>query len=575
MNTRFSLAIIGCGLTGTSLLYQFINKIKGHEKKTALLAQKISIIVFERNHYLGPGVPYAHENIFPFHVSNMPAGDMSIVADRPDDFINWISRNTARLKKKYPQVEPFLSDMHFERPGSLCLPRMIMGEYLSDRFESAVTTARQMGIRISVRKRYEVTDIQDLGQALSIKAMDQETKEEPVFFSERVLLSTGHWFNDATQPGYFASPWPAAALLENIPQGSQIAVMGTSLSAIDTVLTLFSDGRFARDRNGHLKYIPDKQSRQVTMYSRRGLLPKVRGRAGIHKNQFFHMAGLRDLMDQKEGSLHLADVFFLLNKELETAYGRKINWKEVLTPLQTPFLTLTRDIELAQKGDNPDGDVLWQTILFQAINLLKESYSKLSVAQRLWFESDFKSVFMTYASVIPLLNAEKIHAFMKSGVLKIKKLQNAYHLETSGEQSGFKLCYKDESGNGCCERYHFVVDARGQSISYRSNPSKLAQNMLSSGLVHIEEYDIPPGKKSDKNLPLKPGRIETGGLWIDPVTHQTINKHPASGISCSKKIFAAGMMTRGQIINSSMAYECAIATNQISQYVINELTGDG
>jgi len=185
---------------------------------------------------------------------------------------------------------------------------------------------------------------------------------------------------------------------------------------------------------------------------------------------------------------------------------------------------LKESISLAKKGDNPHEDILWQTILSQVTPLLKLSYLNLSASERLLFETKFKSVFMTYATVIPLLNAEKIYALMESCVLIVKKLQTSYQLKTASNPYHFKFCYQDDTGKERSCNHHFVGDARGQSVSYQTNPSKLARNILSSGLIHLEEYQTSNDEKLLKNLPIEPGKIRNGGLWINPKTHQVIKK---------------------------------------------------
>ena len=56
---------------------------------------------------------------------------------------------------------------------------------------------------------------------------------------------TGPKKND--QQNYFFSPWPAQELRRRVPVGKKVAIIGTSLSAIETLLTLSSEGEFIRD----------------------------------------------------------------------------------------------------------------------------------------------------------------------------------------------------------------------------------------------------------------------------------------------------------------------------------------
>jgi uncharacterized NAD(P)/FAD-binding protein YdhS len=181
---------------------------------------------------------------------------MSIDAHCPEDFTHWVSAHETDLKMQYP----------------------------------------------------------DQGSHLSLFALNRETQYLEIFSAEKALLATGYWFGRATRPGHFPSPWPAGTLTAQIPQGEQVAVIGTSLSAIDATLTLLSDGRFMRQENGSLRYLPAANSRRVALFSRKGLLPKVRGGIGNRQNRFFSRSGIAELSAQKKGRLELADIFGLLRQ---------------------------------------------------------------------------------------------------------------------------------------------------------------------------------------------------------------------------------------------------------------------
>jgi uncharacterized NAD(P)/FAD-binding protein YdhS len=161
-----------------------------------------------------------------------------------------------------------------------------MGAYLEARFHQAVRAARRLGMAVNLYPRHEVTDVRMVGGTVRLTINRPHSGGQTEMFADAVLLATGHWFPDSRQKNYFDSPWPAKKLLERIPPGSELAIIGTSLSAIETVLTLTSDGHFVRHSNSRLSYIPPDRPRKITLYSRSGLLPKVRGKVGAHVNTF-------------------------------------------------------------------------------------------------------------------------------------------------------------------------------------------------------------------------------------------------------------------------------------------------
>jgi uncharacterized NAD(P)/FAD-binding protein YdhS len=548
MKETASLAIIGCGLTGTAMLYQFIRMHQRQREKGQRPKQAIRILVFEQTQSLGPGLPYGRDQVFPFHITNMRAGDMSIDAHCPEDFTHWVSARETDLKMQYPELCEWFSKAGTDPSLKDFPPRMVMGEYLKDRFKTAVQLAQEQEVTLMIRKGWEVIDIQDQGSHLRLFALNRETQDLEIFPAEKALLATGYWFGRPMGPGYFPSPWPAGALRSQVPQGERVAIIGTSLSAIDATLTLLSDGRFMRRENGSLRYIPGANSRRVALFSRKGLLPKVRGPMGNRQNRFFSRSGIAELSAQKKGRLDLTDIFGLLRQELESAYGRPMDWQAVLHPQKDPASILREDIRQAKNGDNPKGDILWQTLLFQSTEILKTLYIESSPEQRQKLDA-YKSVFMAHAAPIPLVNAEKILALLESGVLTVNRLQGPYRSMGSPENRSFEFHYQDQDNRILTQTFRFVVDARGQFLSYEHNPSPLAKHLRASGLVRLENEEI----------------------MIDPESFRVMAGTGKRESFFSPRLFSAGIINQGQIINASMARECALSTHKIALGMIRDL----
>jgi len=569
----FKLAIIGCGLTGTSMLYQFVSMIKQQLEKGKQPLRAVRIIIFEKNYDPGPGLPYDSGIILPCHLTNMQAGDMSIVSFYPDDLSDWIETCKNDLKYKYPEIALWFSKAENDDLVKAFPPRMLIGLYLRDRFDKTVQMAEELGISLQVHKKSEVTEIQDLGRELTITALNLDTGEIIYSPADKALLATGHWFSKTWKPGYFSSPWPAKTLLEQIPEKEHVAIIGTSLSAIDAVLTLFSEGSFLESGSGSFKFQPPANPRLVTMFSRNGILPKVRGRSGSYQNRFFTMAGLQALIAKKKDGITLADLFALLDRELTAAYGKKIPWDEVRHPQKDHIAILKAEIQQARQGDNPDRDILWQTILFQSLAVIKTAYLHLRPDQKQRFENDFQSVFMAHAAPVSPVIAQKILALLESGLLRIHRLSHPIEVDKATQKKGFDFNYLDHYGLIHTERFNFVVDARGQSRSYRSNPSALAKNILSSGIVQIEEQALSKNKFSAGFLEEEKKLNKDRGIWVDPESFGVITGTKKEGLAVSTKLFAVGAIIQGQIINASMALESVKSTYRIAVHITDELFG--
>ena len=174
------------------------------------------------------------------------------------------------------------------------------------------------------------------------------------------------------------------------------------------------------------------------------------------------------------------------------------------------------------------------------------------------------------------LNAEKMLALMKSGLVEVFKLGRNYQFVKNDSKDGWEFIYQDSNGETKRDAYRYVVNARGQAKSIQTDPSPLIKNLLKRGIVQNEEpQPVRPenrqSNRSNQQPKTKLHTYQTGSMWIDPETHhvmrQTANKIPTR----SKAIWAVGAMTRGQIIDASMAHGIVQSTARIADSWIDDL----
>ncbi|MBT8367275.1 MAG: FAD/NAD(P)-binding protein [Deltaproteobacteria bacterium] len=571
---HFNFAIIGGGLTATAMLCGFVNRVQEKAGKRQLDPARIRIQIFEKQDIFGPGFPHSGRFALPFHITNMCASDMGILDGKPLDFQDWVTNNSVNLANRFSWFRDSSSESDGARKKCNHYPRAIMGEYLKTRFQEAVQLAQNVGLAVYLYPASEVIDLKlNSGK---IRLIIKDLSSENYFSSDadRVLLATGHWFEKNDQDHYFTSPWPAKKLLRNIPKGEKVAVIGTSLSAIETLLTLTSDGKFIRSRNGELAYAPPEDSRRFFLYSRRGLLPKVRGQMGNYKNKFLNRENLDRLLSNNRSNLTLDAIFKLLDSELEDAYGQTIDWKEIVNPTGNPAELLQRYLDDAINGDGPHGELIWQTILHQSFDMLREVYLNLTIEDRRRFDKTYTSVFFTHAASQPSINAAKLLALMKAGIVEVIKLGDDYRLVKNEVKDCYEFIYRDIRGNLKKDAFRYVVNARGQEKSLKTNPSALARNLLRSGTVQIEEIR-PVGQPASSGcdaayaMETAGDAHKTGSIWIDPETFHVMQMGPEKKVTRTEAIYAVGAMTRGQIIDASMAHGIVQAISRIADDLVN------
>lgn len=212
------IAIVGGGFSGAML--------------AARLAEAgVASTLIDRTGGFGLGVAYGAAE--PWHRLNVRSARMSALADRPDDFVDW-------LKIHAPgEADP----LGFA-------PRPLYGRYVQDRL-AGVQTARP-GLIDTV-----VGAVTELAADAAILADGRRIG------ARALVLATGNpppRTAEPAHPGVIADPWRPGALDEVRPS-DQVLLLGSGLTMIDVALSLEARGWLGR----------------ATALSRRGVSPRRHG----------------------------------------------------------------------------------------------------------------------------------------------------------------------------------------------------------------------------------------------------------------------------------------------------------
>jgi len=562
-SVSYRFAIIGGGLTGTSLLCQLVDELARMGEAGRLFGSRLGIDVFEKGAEVGPGLPHSSAYVLPFHITNMCARDMTVRIASPDDFQQWVASNKEVLSHRFDQSEHDFSVSGKVDEHCAHYPREVMGEYLKNQLDDAAQRAEEIGIEVKIWSRCEVVDLWGEKTNIYLTVAEDQRGRKRVGPFQGALLATGHWFDSSPIDNYFTSPWPASKLLNAIPSGAEVGVIGSSLSAIETALTLSAEGRFHRLSGGRLRYVKPDKPRRLTLFSRQGLLPRVRGRIGSRRNRYFTSERLQRLMGERPNQLTLMELFHLLDQELSAAYGAPIDWQEILDPSESPVHILRQDIDRAVKGDGSEGELVWQTVLVQIFPVVRELYLSLSRAERQRFDREFNTLFFIHAATQPAINAEKLLALMEAGIVEVKKLGKDYRFACNESSGKFEFHYTGPDGHELCDIFPYCVDARGQPRSIETDSSELTKSLLARKLI-LTETRTSAGDDPEAS----PGM---GSILIDPDTHRVVVASTDSTSNPNLHLFAVGAMTRGQIIDSSMALGLARSTAKVAICIIEKL----
>ncbi|WP_344590654.1 FAD/NAD(P)-binding protein [Actinomadura vinacea] len=234
------IAIIGGGAAAVGLL----DALAG-----AAQAQG-SITVFEPSPDRWRGRPYGPD--LDSVLVNVPPAIMSIRHGDPGHYSAWLgTRGEAYLDQRF---------------GQPLVPRALYGEYLEHTAEKAVAELRERGQRV------EVAAASVVGLARSAGRLTLHTEDGSRHVADQVALCVGsgrphdHYGLEGT-PGFVGDPYPLARTLDGMTPGSDVAVIGSGLTAVDVVVSLAARGHTGR----------------ISMVSRTGMLPHVWQRPRAHR----------------------------------------------------------------------------------------------------------------------------------------------------------------------------------------------------------------------------------------------------------------------------------------------------
>jgi uncharacterized NAD(P)/FAD-binding protein YdhS len=197
------------------------------------------VTVIEPREQLGAGLAYSTPLIQ--HLLNVPASGMSAIPEKPAHFLEWLRNNY------WPDAKP-----------DSFAPRKVYAQHLEELLKQAVRDTK--GVRFS-HVRAEVIEAAANGNGARLALSDGMT-----IAADKVVLALGNPASCPT-PGqlrsgleerWHLSPWLGDTLRVRFP-GERILLLGTGLTAVDSVLALFNQ----------------EKDCQVFMLSRRGILPRV------------------------------------------------------------------------------------------------------------------------------------------------------------------------------------------------------------------------------------------------------------------------------------------------------------
>lgn len=227
------IAIVGAGFTGVAL----VAALKRYAD------QPLSIYLYEKTNNFGAGDAY--RTPYPYHLLNARVHDMSALEDDSDHFLDWLNQHPET--KQYLELDEPLAKQF--------VPRILYHQYL----QAILADVQSVGASLVSLQTVpaEVTKIVPTGDGVTVTLADGATS-----MVDDVVLALGN-----NPPGDFPfavpaevseinNPWDYTAL-KDIPADEPVMIVGTGLSMVDAVMTLYQQHHKGK----------------IYAVSRRGLIP--------------------------------------------------------------------------------------------------------------------------------------------------------------------------------------------------------------------------------------------------------------------------------------------------------------
>lgn len=474
-----TVVIIGGGATALSLLGSLYN-----ECKRALVSSPLTIYVVEKRRFKGRGLAYDLD--VPTNLLNTRAGFITPFADKPGHFYEWLSSNRGTWEDEFPNLDV---------SADTFVPRPLFGLYLEYMMSDLAGMFAAIGVNL-VQVRGEVTSIDKGPRDAIFVATDTglRIKADHVAMCCGNLQSKEHRALE-THAGFHATPYPIARLASSARSKTSVAILGARLSAIDVAL-----GLAGRGFEG-----------QMTMYSRSGYYPSVRGTQGRYMPSIMTLDRLRQHFE-RHGPIRLPLVIDWMMQELAAA-GSPLIEIEQLPPTAPSDVVAFFEGEIAAAVQPRP----WQAVLYATNSVIDYLWQVLHDDDRVTFMNRYAAAWMSYRVSIPVENAVRLVDLAKQGRLLFRTGKTSVTPEPHG---GFSITTTTGVSAGSVDHFDMVVGAFGTPRNAAQLDSRLIQSLLSSGLAEAHKY---------------------GGLVVDPDTSALIDRFG----NTAEQISVLGELTSG------------------------------
>ena len=497
----YTITLVGAGACGVATfleLYQILQRRRW-------LDRDITIHVVDKKR-MAEGLAFGTSQ--PGHLLNTSANLMGIFVNEPAHYGHWLREKQEELLDRSPEQQD--DEQTFS-------PRRTYGAYLEEQYVIYRDRAREQGLTVQEHAE-EAVDLSMTDDQVTVTlASGAELR------GDAVVLALGTPKPDVfphlqDKPHYIDFPWPSDRLA-SIPTDDSIGVIGSSLSAIDTLMTL-------ADTQHHGK---------ITLFSINGLLPKVQlvDNEKLHEREVLTMSNVHRLMREQGRRPRITELFRLFQQEVEQLEGATIDWANTGRQGQSAYELLEQDIRAAEEGTDP-----FQRVLYSLRYESSELWNLLDEEEQGRFNRWIGGYYKITRHCMPLINALRLRTFFEQE-----------QLEVIGQSQDFAY---DE------ENKEFVITTAGgeHRVSHLVNATGTA--------TKLEQMKMPlTDALQEKSLVVA---HPSGGVRANRRTLRlTVPDHPDA------LLYGVGQLLNGELLDTNAVWFNVESVERMVQDIVYEL----
>lgn len=512
-----TIALIGGGPAALFFLKHMISKNIRPEK----------IIIFEKNEYLGMGMPYGSAGSGNEHVANVSANEIPELMSDIEEFIS-----------QYP-IEGFDEYVNAGKINrNQVIPRLILGRYLENQFKLYIKAAQKADIEVIALTNKNVKDI----RSTDTHSYSVITTQEEKYNADIVLLSIGHQWSrsfEGKHKGWFDSPYPPSKF--TAATNHPVAVKGASLTAVDIIRTLSRlNGSFTKDKNDKIQFTlhPESENFKIDLYSLSGLLPALRFHSEDEAYSTSWKMTLKEIFEYKKDHGGFVDLDYVFDKNFKSVVQKKdpqfyneirdLSIEEFVDKMMKlrkeldSFELFKAEYTEAEKSIRRHQSISWKEALTSFSYAMNYPAKHFSAEDMIRLNKVLMPLISIIIAALPQSSYREIIALYEANVIQLYKVDHKSIVEPHHDE-GAIYRYHDESGMPKELTYKMYVDATGQrAMNFNDLPFEglKQQGIVSSGYLSFKSAEKAVGLKNEGNDMIKAGSndnfyLQVNGLSIN------------------------------------------------------------